>query len=34
MPDYKIDWTFDDSFDQEIMLLKIGADLHRKMMMY
>lgn len=34
MPDFKIDWTFDDSFDQEIMLLKIGSDLHRKMMMY
>ena len=34
MLDFKIDWTFDDSFDQEIMLLKISADLHRKMMMY
>ena len=34
MPDFKIDWTFDDSFDQEIMLLKIGSDLHRKMMMH
>ena len=34
MSDFKIDWTFDDSFDQEIMLLKIGSDLHRKMMMY
>lgn len=34
MPDFKIDWTFDDSFDQGIMLLKIGTDLQRKMMMY
>ena len=32
MPDFKIDWTFGDSFDQEIMLPKIGSDLHRKMM--
>ena len=34
MPDFKIDWTFVDSFDQELMLLKIFTDLHRKMMMY
>lgn len=34
MPDFKIDWTFNDSYDQEIMLLKIGTDLERKMMMY
>lgn len=34
MPDFKIDWTFDDSFDQGIMLLKIGTDLQHKMMMY
>lgn len=34
MPDFKIDWTFIDSFDQEIMLLKIFTDLQRKMMMY
>ena len=34
MPDFKTIWTFDDSFVQEIMLLKIGSDLHRKMMMY
>lgn len=34
MPDFKIDWTFNDSFDQEIMLLKIFADLQCKMMMY
>ena len=34
MPDFKIDWTFIDSYDQEIMLLKIFTDLQRKMMMY
>jgi len=34
MPDFKIDWTFNDSYDQEIMLLQIGTDLERKMMMY
>ena len=34
MPDFKIDWTFIDSFDQEIMLLKVFTDLQRKMMMY
>ncbi len=34
MPDFKIDWTFNDSYNQEIMLLHIGTDLQRKMMMY
>ena len=34
MPDFKIDWTFNDSLDQEMMLLKIFTDLQRKMMMY
>lgn len=34
MPDFKIDWTFNDSYNQEIMLLQIGADLERKMRMY
>lgn len=34
MPDFKIDWTFNDSYDQEIMLLQIGTDLERKMIMY
>lgn len=34
MPDFKIDWTFNDSYNQEIMLLQIGTDLERKMMMY
>ena len=34
MPDFKIDWTFNDSYNQEIMLLQIGTDLQRKMMMY
>ena len=34
MPDFKIDWTFIDSYNQEIMLLKIFTDLQRKMMMY
>ena len=34
MPNFKIDWTFNDSFDQEIMLLKIASDLERKMKMY
>lgn len=34
MPDFKIDWTFNDSYDQEIMLLKMFTDLQRKMMMY
>lgn len=34
MPDFKIDWTFNDSFDQEIMLLKMFTDLQRKMMIY
>ena len=24
MPDFKIEWTFNDSYDQKIMLLKIG----------
>ena len=32
MPDFKIDWTFNDSYNQEIMLLQIGTDLQRKMM--
>lgn len=34
MPDFRIDWTFNDSYDQEIMLLQIGTDLERKMKMY
>ena len=34
MPDFKLDWTFNDSYNQEIMLLQIGADLERKMRMY
>lgn len=34
MPDFKIDWTFNDSYNQEIMLLQISADLERKMRMY
>ena len=34
MPDFKIEWTFNDSYDQKIMLLKIGSDLQQKMMMY
>ena len=34
IPDFKIDWTFNDSLDQEMMLLKIFTDLQRKMMMY
>lgn len=34
MPDFKIDWTFIDSFDQETMLFKMFTDLQRKMMMY
>ena len=34
MPDFKIDWTFNDSDDQEIMLLQIGTDLERKMKLY
>jgi len=34
MPDFKIDWTFNDSYNQEIMLLQIGTDLERKMRMY
>ena len=34
MPDFKIDWTFNDSFDQDSMLLKMFTDLQRKMMMY
>ena len=34
MPDFKIHWTFNDSYDQDIMLLKIFTDLQRKMMMY
>lgn len=34
MPDFKLAWTFNDSYDQEIMLLKIITDLQRKMMMY
>lgn len=34
MPDFKIDWTFNDSYNQEIMLLQIGADLERKMMSF
>lgn len=34
IPDFKIDWTFNDSYDQEIMLLNILTDLYRKMMMY
>ena len=34
MPDFKLTWTFNDSYDQEIMLLKIFTDLQRKMMMY
>lgn len=34
MPDFKLDWTFNDSYNQEIMLLQIGTDLQRKMMMY
>lgn len=32
--DFKIDWTFDDSFNQEIMLFQIGTDLQRKMMTF
>ncbi|MBQ0008607.1 MAG: hypothetical protein KBT40_07805 [bacterium] len=32
--DFKINWTFDDSFDQEIMLLQISADIQRKMMTF
>lgn len=28
--DFKIDWTFDDSFAQELMLLQISTDLQRK----
>ena len=32
--DFKVNWTFDDSFDQEIMLLQIGTDLQRKMMTF
>ena len=34
MPDFKIDWTFNDSYNQEIMLLQISADLERKIWMY
>ena len=34
MPDFKIDWTFNDSYNQEIMLLQIGKDLERKMMSF
>lgn len=34
MPDFKLDWTFNDSYNQEIMLLQIGADLERKMRSY
>lgn len=34
MLDFKIDWTFNDSFDQDSMLLKMFTDLQRKMMMY
>ncbi len=34
MPDFRIDWTFNDSYDQEIMSLQIGTDLERKMKMY
>lgn len=34
MPDFKIDWTFIDSFDQETMLFKMLTDMQRKMMMY
>lgn len=34
MPDFKINWTFNDSYDQEIMILKIFTDLQRKMMQY
>ena len=28
--DFKIDWTFDDAFAQELMLLQISTDLQRK----
>ena len=34
MPDFKLEWTFNDSYNQEIMLLQIGADLERKMRSY
>lgn len=34
IPDFTMDWTFDDSYDQEIMLFLMFKDLERKMMIY
>jgi len=34
MPDFTMDWTFDDSYDQEVMLFLMAKDLERKMMIY